>query len=118
MTKSITSKAKSTAAAKKTAPAKSSKKPTARNVSVEQMLGIGKDISASKNAPAKMDRTFHATAILAAQAAKDTPKSAVLRTPSGFYTGSKRAGVKAGAEFVGRVATVLAAKKAKQQPAA
>lgn len=71
-------------------------------------------------APAKTDRTFHATAILAAQAAKDTPKSAVLRTPSGFYTGSKRAGVKAGAEFIGRVVTVLAkpaTKKAKQQPA-
>jgi hypothetical protein len=82
----------------------------------------------AKKAPAtretsKTERTFHATAMLAAQAAKDTPKSAVLRVPSGFYTGSKRAGVKAGAEFIGRVGNVLAkpasaAKKAKQQPAA
>lgn len=76
--------------------------------------------AAPKQPAAKTDRTFHTTALLAAQAAKDTPKSAVLRTASGFYTGSKRAGVKAGAEFVGRVVSVLAepataAKKAKQQ---
>ncbi len=98
MTKSTTPKAKSPVAAKQPA------------------------VKKAAPAPAKTDRAFHATAIHAAQAAKDTPKSAVLRTPSGFYTGSKRAGVKAGAEFIGRVVTVLAAKpaakKAKQQPAA
>jgi hypothetical protein len=66
--------------------------------------------AARKAAPAKADRACHATARLAAQAAKDTPKSAVMRTASGFYTGSKRAGLKAGAEFIGRVVMVLSAK--------
>jgi hypothetical protein len=93
--------AKKTSAAKKTTKAAATKKPAVKSA-----------------APAKADRTFHATAVLAAQAAKDTPKSAVMRVASGFYTGSKRAGVKAGAEFMGRVATVLAAKKAKKQATA
>ncbi len=42
------------------------------------------------------------TAVRAALAARNTPKSAVLRVAKGFYTGSKREGVKAGAESVGR----------------
>lgn len=95
MTKSSTTKA--LAKARSAAPAKPTEKAAA--------------VPVAKKA-AKADRTFHATAILAAQAAKETPKSAVLHTAKGFYTGSKRAGVKAGAEFIGRVVSVLAAKRA------
>ncbi len=98
-TRNAVEQAAATLAGKATPPA--SAKPTS------------KPAKAPAKTPAKAERTFHPTAQAAALAAKDNPKTAVLRTVAGFYTGSKRAGEKAGATFMGRVGALLAKPAAK-----